>query len=296
MVDLDAAYEFMAAHARLLDRRRFDVLVSGAPPDGVLAALEAYRNADGGYSWGLEPDLRDTLSQPAPALHAFEVFEDIAPATSPRTVELCDWLGIVTLEDGGLPFAVPVGSPAGCAPFWANADPNVSSLQITSIVTAMAHRVARHDPAVAGHPWLKRATEYCLKTTAAEGEDAEPMALAFAFQALDASAASHPDAEEVVRKLGHRIPAEGRLKVAGGSPDEYMRPLDFTPLPGGPVRQLFESTLIDAELDRLEADQGDDGGWRVDFASYSPAAELEWRGAITVKVLGLLERNGRLSA
>ena len=73
-----------------------------------------------------------------------------------------------------------------------------------------------------------------------------------------------------------------------------MRPLDFTPLPGGPVRQLFDQNLIDAELDRLESEQAEDGGWRVDFASYSPAAELEWSGHNTVKVLALLKRNGRL--
>ena len=294
MVDLDAASDFLAAHGRLLDRRRFEVLVRGASPDGVLAALEAYRNADGGYSWGLEPDLRDTRSQPAPALHAFEVFEDIAPATSPRAQELCDWLETVTLPDGGMPFAVPVESPAACAPFWASGDPDNSSLQISAIVTAMAHRAARYDHAVAEHPWLRRATDYCLATVEAKGEEAEPMALAFAFQALDVAAASHPEAATLVEKLGARIPADGRMKVVGGSPDEYMRPLDFTPLPGGPVRDLFDPKLIDAELDRLESEQEEDGGWRVDFASYSPAAELEWRGAITVKVLGLLKRNGRL--
>jgi hypothetical protein len=291
MVDLDAASDFMAAHARLLDRRRFDVLVRGASPDGALAALEAYRNPDGGYSWGLEPDLRDARSQPGPALHAFEVFEDVAPATSPRAVELCDWLETVTLPDGGVPFAVPVASAAGCAPFWANADPNNSSLQISAIVTAMAHRAARHDPAIVEHPWLKRATDYCLATIDTEGEQAESMALAFALQLLDATGG--PEAEALVEKLGGRIPEDGRMKVVGGSPDEYMRPLDFTPLPGGPVRKLFDPQLIEADLDRLEAEQQDDGGWRVDFASYSPAAELEWRGQNTVKTLALMKRNGR---
>jgi hypothetical protein len=294
MVDLDAASDFLAAHGRQLDRRRFDVLVRGAAPDGVLAALDAYRNADGGYSWGLEPDLRDTVSQPAPALHAFEVFEDIAPATSPRARELCDWLETVTLPDGGLPFAEPVDSPAGCAPFWTSADPHESSLQISAIVTAMAHRTGRHDPAVAAHPWLQRATGYCLEAIEAGGQEAEPMALAFAFQMLDAAGATRPEAAALVEQLGARIPADGRMKVVGGSPDEYMRPLDFTPLPGGPVRRLFDKRLVDAELDRLESEQEEDGGWRVDFASYSPAAELEWRGHMTVNVVALLKRNGRL--
>lgn len=41
MVDLDAASDFLTAHARLLDRRRFDVHVRGASPEGALAGLEA---------------------------------------------------------------------------------------------------------------------------------------------------------------------------------------------------------------------------------------------------------------
>jgi hypothetical protein len=294
MVNLDAASDFMAAHGRLLDRRRFDVVARGAPADGALAALEAYRNPDGGYSWGLEPDLRDARSQPAPSLHAFEVFEDVAPATTPRAVELCDWLGTVTLSDGGLPFALPVGSSAGCAPFWADADPTKSSLQITAIVSAMAHRAAAHDLAVAEHPWLKRATDYCLATIEREGEQAGPMALAFSLQALDAAHASRPEVGALIDKLGERIPADGLMQVSGGLPDEYMRPLDFAPLPGGVARRLFSPDVIEAELDRLAGQQEADGGWRVDFASYSPAAELEWRGHITVKTVSLLKRNGRL--
>ena len=287
--DLAATSAFMTAHARLLDRRRFAVRFDGGDPDLALAALEAYRNPDGGYG-ALEPDLRAVESQPVGAMHAFEVFEDVAPVTSPRAVELCAWLETVTLPDGGVPFAVPVQSAAGCAPFWTNADPNKASLQISAIVTAMAHRAARHDPAIAEHPWLKRATDYCLATIDTEGEQAESMALAFALQVLDA--AGGPEAEALVVKLGGRIPEDGRMKVLGGSPDEYMRPLDFTPLPGGPVRKLFDPQLIEAELDRLEAEQQDDGGWRVDFASYSPAAALEWRGYATVRAVLVLRRNG----
>ncbi|MGH2988378.1 MAG: hypothetical protein ACRDMA_00730, partial [Solirubrobacterales bacterium] len=99
MVDLDAAFRFVAAHARVLDRRRLEVVLDDAAPDGALAALSAYRNPDGGYGWGLEPDLRATESQPAPPLHAFEVFEDIIPATTPRAAELCDWLESASLPD-----------------------------------------------------------------------------------------------------------------------------------------------------------------------------------------------------
>src|SRR5918994_6542343 len=105
-IDLRAASAFMTTQARLLDRQRFRLLLGEYGPDGVLAALDAYRNPDGGYGWGLEPDLRASESQPGGALHAFETFEDAAPATSPRAVELCDWLASVSLVDGGLPFVL----------------------------------------------------------------------------------------------------------------------------------------------------------------------------------------------
>lgn len=64
-----------------------------------LAALDAYRNLDGGYGWGLEPDLRSSESQPSAALHAFEAMADAAPATTPNAPALCDWLHSVALPD-----------------------------------------------------------------------------------------------------------------------------------------------------------------------------------------------------
>ena len=290
MVNLDSASDFMATHARLLDRRRFDILFRDGPPEAALAALSAYRNADGGYGWGLEPDLRARTSQPGAALHAFEVFEDILPVTSPHALELCDWLASVSLADGGLPFALPVESDAGCAPFWAKADPRVSSLQITAIVAVMAHRVAAGNSAVAAHPWLRTATEYCLAAMDAMGDEPFALQLAFSVQLLDALR-DHPEAPSLLEKLGAHIPASGLVPVRGGLEDETMRPLDFAPEPGGPARALFAPETIDAELRRLAEQQQDDGGWRVDFASYSPTAELEWRGHATIRALSILRRN-----
>ena len=59
-------------------------------PAGALAALDGYRNPDGGYGWGLEGDLRSPESQPAAALHAFEVFAETGRA--PQAATLCHWL------------------------------------------------------------------------------------------------------------------------------------------------------------------------------------------------------------
>jgi hypothetical protein len=161
-------------------------------------------------------------------------------------------------------------------------------------VAATAHRVAATDPAVAGHPWLARATEYCLAAVRDLGEDPHAMVLAFAAQLLDAAAPASPEAAELVEALRPHVPPDGLLHVAGGADDEYMRPLDFAPFPGGPARTLFGTGVVEAELERLAAGQQPDGGWAVDFASYSPAAILEWRGHRTVQALTLLRANGVL--
>ena len=292
-IDLPAARSFMAAHARPLDRRRFELLTGSGDPAAVVAAVNGYRNPDGGYGWGLEPDLRAPESQPACALHAFEALAETGPATAPEATALCDWLAGATLPGGGLPFALPVSDPAACAPFWANADPAVPSLQITAFVTAAAQRVADHDPGVAEHPWLAAATGFCLDAIA--GLDRQPHAieLTASLQLLDAVHGSRPEAAGLIEKLGAFIPPDGRVAVAGGLADEVIRPLDLAPAPG-PVRDLFTAGLVEAELRDLAAEQRGDGGWEVDFQSYSPAAALEWRGYATVRAVAILGREGLL--
>jgi hypothetical protein len=286
---LIAARSFMAGHARVLDRRRFELLFDGADAEPVLAALSAYRNPDGGYGHGLEPDLRAPESQPAAALHAFEVCADVAPVTAPEAVELCDWLDAIAFPDGGLPFALPIEDPSGCAPFWAEADPRAFSLQITAIVAA-------HDPGVAGHPWLARATSCCL--AAIDALEAAPAAyeLAFAVRFLDAAYARDGAAPGLLARLGDYVPSDGRLRVVGGLADEALRPVDLAPEPGRPARTLLDEAAVAADLERLAAEQDEDGGWSVDFQSYSPAAALEWRGYATVRALSILRDNAMIDA
>jgi hypothetical protein len=288
-IDLQAAAGFMAAHARVLDCRRVELRTGGGDPAAVLAAVDGYRNPDGGYGWGLEPDLRCAESQPGGALHAFEAMHDALPATTPRAAQLADWLAASSLPDGGLPFALPMADPTGSAPFWANADPTASSLQITAYVAAIANRIAAHDSALAGHAWLAAANAYCMRAIEALDDAPHALVLTAALGFLDAVHESDPAAAELMVRLGRLIPDDGCLKVAGGLEEETVHPLDIAPLPGRPLRALFSPATIAADRARLAAAQQEDGGWRVDFRSYSPAGALEWRGHMTVRAVGILE-------
>ncbi|MFJ9179293.1 hypothetical protein [Streptomyces sp. NPDC102360] len=295
-IDIGRAASFLASHGRVLDRRRFALLTSEANPanrEAVLAAVEGHRNRDGGYGWGIEPDLRAPESQPAGALHALQAIGEAATGAAPATVGLFDWLDSVTLPDGGLPFALPVANPAACAPFWVETDSEASSLQITAAVAAQAHRVARSDDRAREHPWLARVTRYCFD--AIDQLDEAPFAyvLSFALQFLDATADTYPEARELLRSLHRYVPADGAVPVVGGAEGETLHLLDFASEPGRPVRSLVDDDAVAHDLDRLEAGQQADGGWAVDFPSYSEAAALEWRGYVTVSAVATLRANGR---
>jgi hypothetical protein len=176
------------------------------------------------------------------------------------------------------PVATVIHQPARCRParhprrrlraLWAQADPTVSSLQITAVVAATAHRVAAHDPAVAAHPWLAQATRYCL--AAIQTRDLPPaIEPAFAIQLLDAVHDTHRMPLRYwtasVRMVRQR---PGTPPGGPGGGDDAAAGL--RPHPDRPVRALVAPEIIDAELQRLLDQQHDDGGWTVDFASYSP--------------------------
>jgi hypothetical protein len=287
-IDVDAAVAFVAGNGRVLDRRRLDLMLHGDAPS-VLPALDAYRNPDGGYGWGIEPDLRAPESQPVGAMHALEVVAEVAEAggdAGDRGLELCEWLDQHTLPGGALPFTLPISRPAGCAEIWLGGDHTTASLQMTAQVAANAHRLAAHDPRIAGHPWLAKATRWTYDAIV-RLQAPHAYELLFTIRFLD-TVAGDAEAASLLDDVRRFLPPGGAVPVEGGTPDETLHPLDFAARAGGAARRLFSSEAVAADLDRLARRQQPDGGWTVDYASASPAAALEWRGYATVAAVGIL--------
>jgi hypothetical protein len=234
-------------------------------------------------------------------MHALEVLAEVAPVTSPRAVELCDWLDAHTGPDGGLPFACAITDEAGCAPWWRNPDTTTSSLHMTAQVAANAQLVARHDEAVRTHPWLGKATRWCLDAIASLPAAPTAYELLFSVRFLDAlddlGAAAGDDAARaagLLERMGTYLPAGGLVPVEGGVDGEYLRPLDFAPDAKSAAVALFSDDVIRREVDRLAGEQQPDGGWTVAFPSSSPAAALEWRAYATLEALGRLRHHSVL--
>src|SRR5712691_7333649 len=102
--DLHAAAVFVAANARVLDRRRFQRLFEDGPASAVRDAVAAYRNEDGGFGHALEPDCRAPGSQPAAAAMALRLLNEADAWEEDLVRGTCDWLAAVAPAEGGAAF------------------------------------------------------------------------------------------------------------------------------------------------------------------------------------------------
>jgi hypothetical protein len=282
-VDIDAAEHFVLANARLLDRHRLAVMLRGAPADPVLAALHAYRNPDGGFGHALEPDIRDPNSQPASTLHALQVLTEIGALDDPMVAGAAAWVVAIAEPDGGVPFVLPTAAAHPRAPWMS---PSSGGSFLTFALAAPLREAGSQDP------WLARATEWCWASVEG-GEELSANGVKFALDFLD-TVPDEPRAAAAIERLRGQLGVDGSIAVRGGTEDERITPLALSERPGGRSRALFTEEQIDADLERLENGQRDDGGWTFDWLAWSPGQSVEWRGAMTLWVLSRLRAHGRI--
>jgi hypothetical protein len=284
--DIGAAAQFLAAGSRVLDRRRFERLFADGDNGSVRDAVAAYRNPDGGFGHGLEPDARTPGSQPAAIEHALRVLDEADAWDAELVGGACGWLQANAPAEGGAAFAEATVAGWPHAPWWVPEPGHPASVPPTGQIAGTLH--ARGVL----HPWLDRATELLWTRIAKLADSAPgPYDLRGVLRFLDFV----PDRERAERALDTVAPV--LLDVVTLDPHasgETHSPLDFAPLPGSLARPVFDLEVISAQLDHLAAGQQDDGGWTFNWLAWSPAAERDWRGSITVDALAVLRANERL--
>jgi hypothetical protein len=282
-VDIAAAERFVASTARLLDRHRLAVLLCGAPVAPVVDALRAYRNPDGGFGHALEPDLRGPESEPAATLHALEVLAEVGMLDHPMVADAAAWIATVADPDGGVPLMLPAAAPHPHAPFLAPSDSG------SFLTFALAGALLEAGSA---QPWLGRATDWCWAVL--DGPDElHAYGVKSALRFLDAV----PDqgrADAAIERLRTYLGTDGSIPVSGGIEGERLTPLKLSDRPGKRSRALFTDDQIEADLDRLERGQQDDGGWTFDSLDWSPGQSVESRGLETLHALTTLRAHRRI--
>jgi hypothetical protein len=280
MIDRFAATRFVNLHGRLLERRRI-----AEDRAGTLAALAAYRNADGAFAF-LEPDLPDPQGQPIAVLYALEVLHEAGDPDGLGAGAL-DWLATVSHADGGVPFVLPYDAEAVAHPPWlAPQDDPPSSLHITSALAAAAHRLGLE------HPWLDGASAFTWEGIERGGLQGG-YEMKYVIDFLDAV----PDrgrADAALDRLAARLGGTDRIAVESGVEGEHLTALDVAPAPGHAGRRLFDAGAVERQLDELAAGQQADGGWTFPWLAWNDAVAWAWRGIVTVNALRTLGANGRL--
>lgn len=290
-----AARTFLDRDGRLIERRLAAVLFDDAPVSGVVDAVRAYRNPDGGFGHGLEPDKRCPASLPIDVERALDILlvaTGDAGEDGPGNLDLsglvedaCDWLASVAAPDGAVSLALPVMERYPRAEHWADWT-YVPGLNPTAGLAGRLHQTG------VTHPWLDRATEWTWgRLSSGFDEDAHALieVLVFLDQVPDRDRAgavgAHVDEWLTQAEWYRADPAD---------PGYGLTPLHVAPSPDSTWRRLFDDTVIDRHLDRLASDQQADGGWSITWEPPGAASMLEWRGIETLRALRILRAYGRL--
>ena len=255
---LARSMEFIWRAARVIDRRRFEFLFEGGSAQAVLDALRAYRNDDGGFGHGLEPDIRGPESQPLQVYAALLILDEIGRFDGPMLASALDFL-----VDGhragrrrarawsrpAMTCRMPPGcprrtlrDPARCCP------PEASLGCCTSTASSIrgSHRPARS-----------------VGTRSAPSRRRIPMRCKFALAFLD-HAPERERAEREAERLGKlvreqnlvivdRATATDDMSPPGYAPGEFHYPLDYAQRPSSLARRWFTDREIEQNLAQLRA-------------------------------------------
>lgn len=281
-----AARTFVYSDARLLERRLFATLFEGESADGVVDAVRAYRNPDGGFGHALEPDKRAPESQPLDVQFALETL-DAAETFPPELVlPACDFLAGVADASGAVPIVLPSVAGHARANHWADGQFPPTLAPAVAIVALLAKHGVEH-------PWRERAETYCwneLEQNTSDDAHAIRDALPFVEHASDRARA-----EPLVARLADQLRSARYFKADPDDEEYGLTPLHFATSPESRWRTLFTDAEIEGHLDRLERDQQEDGGWPLSWEPPTDASRLEWRGRVTLDAVRVLTAYDRMT-
>lgn len=274
-LSVDRALAFLDEHGRPVERAWARQLHAGGPRAAVFSALAAFQNPDGGFGRGLEPDIKAPDSQAFAARLAMHVLLSIdASPDEPLVRRLEGWLESAQNDDGDWHFPPAVGEHE-LAPWFAAW--TFPSLNPALCLAGLATRLGVGSPPL--HARVRALADRLVSVSEVEAGGFYPL-LPYAeyFPWVD-----HPDREGFVAALVDRIATDAR----SGAYDDAGHFFEHAGPPEGEVARRLPPEVLAAQLDRLLAEQQEDGGWP---SPYDPA----WRSWTTAAALATLRAYDRL--
>jgi hypothetical protein len=279
-----AGRAFIQREGRVLEQRLAAAIFDGAPTAGVIDALRGYRNDDGGFGHGLEPDKR------CPASLAIDVETALVAMAAAGTVDhemvsqACDFLASIAAPGGAVALSSPAMEAYPRAAHWSEWT-YVPGLNPTAGLAGRLHAMGIE------HPWVTEATAWCWSALA-DGLPSDAHALREVFVFLE-HVPDRERADALAPAVADHLPQAEHYRADPLDPEYGVTPLHIAPSPSSRWRSLFADKLIEGDLDRVERDQQADGGWSIAWEPPSAASTLEYRGMETLRSLRVLAAYGR---
>jgi len=286
------ARDFILTNARMIERRLFDFYFGSGNNEGVYYAVYAYRNADGGFGHGMEPDTASPESQPLFSIMALETLDEVGYLTKALILkDFMPYFERITTDKGGIPWMLRPTSEYPCADHF-------KTVEEWAALSTTAPLVGILEKYHIDIPWIKAAEEFVWS----EFERIHNKHV-FCFLCVPRwltflqYTKSRSKAEQQLHNLKQYILEDGVLckdkSDDGWGLYEKPHSLNYTSAPNDTLHSLFTPEMINSDLDELIRRQKADGRWDT-WYGLSDGMNLEWAGIQTLWTLKVLKSYGRL--
>ena len=286
------ARDFILTNARMIERRLFQFHFESDGPEGVFHAVYAYRNSDGGFGHGMEPDTASPESQPLFSIMALETLDEVGYLT--KEVILKDFMPYfesITTKKGGIPWMFRPKSNYPC-------EGHFKTVKEWAALSTTAPLIGILEKYKINIPWMQKAEEFVwseferIKDKHAFCYLCVPRWLTFLENTK-----SQDKAEQTIKDLKKWILNNGI--ICENKTDEgwglYGKPhsLNYAPSPYSILHSIFTEETLKSDIEELISRQKEDGRWDT-WYGISEGTKLEWAGIQTLSVLKVLKNYGRI--
>ena len=288
------ARDFIFINARMIERRLFHYHFGNDDPEGVFHAVYAYRNKDGGFGHGMEPDTASPESQPLFSIMALETLDEVGYLNADIIQnDFIPYFKSVTTEKGGIPWMLQPKSDYPC-------EDHFKTVKEWAAISTTAPLLGMLEKYNIDIPWMKKAEEFVWNEIERIKERHVfcHLCVPRRMQFLEHTK-SRDKAKKAIEDLKEWILADGVLckdkSDDGWGLYEKPHSLCYAPTPESMLNPIFSEQMINEDLDEIIKRQEDDGRWDT-WYGLSEGMKLEWAGIQTLWTLKVLKAYDRIES
>ena len=287
------ARDFILANARMIERRLFHYYFENGTKEGVFHAIYAYRNADGGFGHGMEPDTASPESQPLFSIMALEALDEIGYLTKELILnDFMPYFESITTEKGGIPWMHKPLSSYPCEAHFTT----VKEWAALSTTAPLLGILEKYNIDI---PWMQKAEAFVWSEfERLQGKHAFCYLCVPRWLTFLKHTKNQEKAIKTIESLKEWITAEGVL--CNDTTDEgwglYGKPhsLNYAPSKESVLYDVFSKETIENDIETLISKQKEDGCWDT-WYGISDGTKLEWAGIQTLWALKTLHDYNRIT-